>query len=202
MLTGIVFSYLLGQHVGWSRIVEQQMEPALAKMSPEQRAAAEQRIPVQVKFAPVAGYAFATIGPILTGLIAAGVLTLIVGGILSAGVKFKQVLAIYFYSAMPSILWTVLAIIVMFLKPPGDFVLRNPLAFNLGAFLDPLTSSKFLYSVATALDLFTFWRIILIAIGLRVAASKKLSMGGALFSVILPWAILVLIGAAAAGVFG
>jgi len=202
MLAALGFSYSLGSRIGWSRVVDQQMEPALAKATPEQRAAMEQRIPVQKKFAPVAGYGFALVGPILSGLIVAGVLTGIVGGILGAGIRFKQVLAIYFYSGMPAILWTLLAIGMMFLKAPDDFVLRNPLAFNIGAFLDPAAGSKFVYSLATSFDVFTFWRIFLIAVGLKTAAGKKLSMGGAFAAVFLPWLAMAMIGAGFAGLFG
>ena len=68
--------------------------------------------------------------------------------------------------------------------------------------MDPASTSKFLYAMATALDIFTFWRIFLIAIGLKAAAGKKLSMGGAVFAVVLPWALVALIGSAMAGMFG
>jgi hypothetical protein len=49
---------------------------------------------------------------------------------------------------------------------------------------------------------FSLWRILLIAVGLKAAAGKKLSFGGALFAVLLPWAVMVLIGATLAGIFG
>ena len=89
----------------------------------------------------------------------------------------------------------------MFLKSPDEFNLINPLAFNPAAFMDPINSSKFLYTLAMSLDLFTIWGILLTAIGLKAAAGKRLSFGGALFAVVLPWAILVLIGASVAGAF-
>jgi hypothetical protein len=202
MLCGLAFSYMLGSRVGWSRVVDQQMQSALEKASPEQRAAMEQRIPMQKQFAPVAAYGFSLIGPILMGLIVAGVLTGIAGGILGAGVRFKQVLAIFFYSGMVGVIYLLLTILMMFLKAPDDFNIRNPLAFNVGAFLDPQTTSKFVYSIATAFDVFTFWRIALIAIGLKAAAGKRLSMGGAFATVIVPWLVVAFCGAGLAGIFG
>jgi hypothetical protein len=51
------------------------------------------------------------------------------------------------------------------------------------------------------LDLFTIWGILLTAVGLKAAAGKRLSFGGALFAVVLPWAVLVLLGATVAGIF-
>ena len=89
----------------------------------------------------------------------------------------------------------------MFLKSPDRFNLMNPLAFNPAAFMDPKTTSKFLYTIASGCDLFIFWAMLLTAIGLKAAAGKRLSFGGALFAVALPWAFFLLIGASIAGAF-
>ena len=40
----------------------------------------------------------------------------------------------------------------MFLKSPDRFNLMNPLAFNPAAFMDPKTTSKFLYTIASGCD--------------------------------------------------
>jgi hypothetical protein len=201
VLAGLAFAFCLQTRVGWDRVVDQQMEPALAKATPEQRAAMEQRMPMQRKFAPVAGFCFAIIGPILMGLIVAGVLTGIAGGMMGGGIKFKQMFAIYFYSGMVSVVFSALCILMMFLKAPEDFNLRNPLAFNVGAFLDPNSGSRFVYALATAFDAFTFWRIALFAIGIKAAAGRNLSMGGAFTAVFAPWLVITLISAGLAGIF-
>jgi uncharacterized membrane protein (DUF2068 family) len=69
--------------------------------------------------------------------------------------------------------------------------------------MDPMTASKFLRAVALNLDVFAIWTLLLIAIGLKAAAGKKLSFGGALFAVLLPFAVYVLLrGATSAAGFG
>jgi hypothetical protein len=70
--------------------------------------------------------------------------------------------------------------------------------------MDPLTSSKFLYTLAGSLDVFVIWTVLLAATGLKAAGGKRLSFGGALFAVLLPGVCWVLIrGAlAAAGLMG
>ncbi len=68
--------------------------------------------------------------------------------------------------------------------------------------MDPLTTSKFVYTVATWFDLFSIWIILLIATGLKAAAGKKLSFGGALFAVVLPWVIVILCAAGFASLTG
>jgi hypothetical protein len=120
---------------------------------------------------------------------------------MSAQVRLKQVFAIICYASLPGVIMMLLAIAVMFMKPPDDFNVQNPLVFNPGAFMDPLTSSKFLYSLASSLDLFRIWSLVLIAIGLKAAGGKQLSMGGAVTAVFLPWAIWTLGAASLAGVF-
>ena len=74
---------------------------------------------------------------------------------MSAPVRLKQVFAILCYASLPGVIMALLAIAVMFMKPPDDFNLQNPLVFNPGAFMDQATTSKFVYSLASAFDLFT-----------------------------------------------
>lgn len=192
MIVNCVYIGLFSQHIGWERFMRQQIESSSRgqQLDPAVR---EQAIQTQAKLGPVFGYAGVIIGTPVIYLICAGVLMAIVAGIMSAPVRFKQVFAVVCYAAIPAAIAAVLAIIVMFLKNPADFDLQNPTMFNAGAFMDPEHASKFLYSVAGALDLFSIWSILLIATGLRAAAGKRrLSFGGALFSVVLPWAVFVL----------
>jgi hypothetical protein len=127
----------------------------------------------------------------------AGVLALM-ALILSAGIRFKQIFAVVSYSCLVSLVSSILTVVVIFLKNPDEINIQNPLAFNPAAFMDP-DKNKFLYSLATSLDLFSFWTILLMAVGLKAAAGKKLSFGGALFAVVLPWAVYVLGKSAWAG---
>jgi hypothetical protein len=93
-----------------------------------------------------------------------------------------------------------LAILVMFLKNSEDFDLRNPTAFNVGAFLDPQTTPKFLHSMGTSLDLFSIWTILLLATGLSVAG-RKISWSKALIAVIVPWILWIVLKSLGAGIF-
>ena len=200
IVVSLVYMALFGQHVGWERMIRHQTETSsrAAQSSPEQR---EAGIQMGLKIAPIAAYGGVLLGVPLGTLIWAAVLLGIVKGMMSVPLRLKQVFAILCYSSLPSVIMVLLAIAVMFMKPPEDFNLQNPLVFNPGAFMDPTTSSKFFYSVATSLDLFRLWTLVLIAIGLKAAGGKQLSMGGAMTAVFLPWAIWTLGAAALAGVF-
>ena len=99
----------------------------------------------------------------LVYLIWAAVLLAIVKGMMSAQVRLKQLYAILCYASLPGVIMAALSIAVMFMKPPDDFNLQNPLVFNPAAFMDQATTSKFVYSLASAFDLFTIWKLVLIA---------------------------------------
>ena len=203
VLFGLIFCVVVGQRIGWDNIAQQQMEKRMATMQPDQREQAMKQADLTKKITQVSAYVIAVIGPAIGYLIAAAVLLGIVAGILSAPVKFKQVFAIMCYSGMVGVVAAVLTVVVIFLKKnPADFDIQHPLAFNAGALMDPNGPNKFLFALASSLDVFSLWKILLIAVGLKAAAGKKLSFGGALFAVLLPWAVLVLIGATFSGMFG
>src|SRR5450759_4777493 len=106
------------------------------------------------KVEPIFGYLGVLLGVPVGTLIWAAVLLGIVKGMMSAQVRLKQVFAIICYASLPGVIMMLLAIAVMFMKPPEDFNMQNPLVFNPGAFMDPTTTSKFIHSLASALDLF------------------------------------------------
>jgi hypothetical protein len=203
ILVSLLLTVLFTQHVGVEGMIRQQMDnnPRTAQLTPEQR---ERAIEMGSKIAGVSMYLGPILGIPLYDLIAAAVLMGIVAGILSAPVKFKQAFAVVCYAGLPGAIAAVLSIVVMFLKKPEDFDIRSPLAFNLGVLMDPQTSQKALHSIATSMDLFSIWTILLLATGFKAAAGGRLSFAGALFAVALPWAIWVLIraGLASAGMMG
>jgi hypothetical protein len=200
ILCSLVYTGLYSQHVGWERMIRHQMEtnPRTAQQPPEQR---EQAVQMGAKFAPIVGYAVGLLGVPLGFLIGAAVLLGMVK-IMSAPITLKQVYAVMCYSGITGIVFIVLAIAVMFLKNPDDFDIQNPLAFNLGALLDPNSGSKFAYTLASSMDLFSFWKIFLIAIGLKAAGGRSLSFTSALIAVLVPWGVWVLCAAALAGMRG
>jgi hypothetical protein len=195
MIFALAVSMTMGQRIGWERIVRHGMEASsrAQQMTPEQR---EQGVAMGVKIASIMAYVGILFVPVVY-VIMAGVLALM-ALILSAGIRFKQIFAVVSYSCLVSLVSSILTVVVIFLKNPDEINIQNPLAFNPAAFMDP-DKNKFLYSLATSLDLFSFWTILLMAVGLKAAAGKKLSFGGALFAVVLPWAVYVLGKSAWAG---
>ena len=91
---------------------------------------------------------------------------------------------------LPQVFGILLAIVVLFLKDPAEFDLRNSVASNLAVFLDPDTTPAWLLGLAGSLDLFVFWPLLLLATGFSVAA-RKLSWSKSFTWVVATWAVWV-----------
>ncbi|MDE3158670.1 MAG: YIP1 family protein [Acidobacteriota bacterium] len=203
ILSAVLLIYLFNRHVGWESILQRAMDNNrfVQQLPPEQRQIAFDR---QLRLIPVFSYLGAILGFPITLLLAAGLATGIIRGLLGTPIRFVQAFAAMAYAFLPRVIYAGLSISVMFLKNPDEFDLQNAFASNPGAFMDPQKSSRFLYTVASQLDVFSIWVILLVAVGLKAAGGKRLSFGGALFAVVLPWAVYVLVrgGLAAAGLGG
>jgi hypothetical protein len=200
VLAVIGYNLSYGQHVGWDQFMRQQaaMSPRAAERMAQ---ATPEQLAMQAKITGISQYVFPIVMfPII--MLVSTALVLGMTAMMSAGLRFKQVFAIVCFASMPTVIRYVLAIAVVFLKKPEDFNFMNPLAFNLAAFMDPLSSPRFLYTLAVTFDVFAIWTITLTAIGLVAAAGRKrLSFGGALFAVLTPWLVFGLLAAGLAAAF-
>jgi hypothetical protein len=92
-----------------------------------------------------------------------------------AEVKFGTSLAIVIYGSLPGIIGAILGTASVFAGvDPEGFNVKNPVATNPAYFMDP-TQNQFLYSMASALDVFAIWSIILIGIGFACNSKVKRS---------------------------
>lgn len=194
--------YVFGTRVGWQRAVERNIQNnpisarQLDRLSPEQR---QQNINLQVKVYPYAFYGGAILGPFLGTLILAAIFL----GLFKLGygieMDIRKSMGIVAYALVPLILKALLGILVIFLKDPSQIDIQNYLASNPGALLSADTA-RWLVALLTRIDFFTFWVMILLAMGYQAANPKKLSFGGAfagIFGLWLVW-VMVVVGLTAA----
>jgi hypothetical protein len=111
-----------------------------------------------------------------------------------ADVSYKTAYAIVFYAALPGIIGSILGAISMFagVNPEG-FNVKNPVATNPAYFMDP-TANKFLYGMASALDVIVIWTIVLLGIGF--SANSKVKRTTAIV-IVAAWYLFWKLGAAA-----
>jgi hypothetical protein len=198
-VASMAYVYCYSQRVGWTHFMQQEMEnnKQLENLPPEQK---EQAIERGAKVAGITGYIGPLVGIPLAAIIVAGVLMLIMTSMMGGQVTFKQSLAIVAYSFLTGLVTTVLSIIVMYIKSPEDFDLRNPLAFN-GSVLFSTAAPKWVLALATSFDLFTFWTMALMAVG-YAATTRKLKWSSAFTGVIVAWLVWVAVKTCWAAVRG
>jgi len=200
IILGVAYLTAFSRRVGWESFMRQQIQTSerMQQLPAEQQ---ERVIEQQIKFAPIMGYAGVVLGVPVMLLAIAGVLLGLFKMSASAELTFKQAFSLTAYANMPSTLVSILSLVVMFVKEPEDFDLQNPLAANLGAFLDPDTTSKVVQSLAASVDVFTLWIVILLATAFSTAI-RRMTFGAALARVIPAWVVWVVVKAGWAAMFG
>ena len=187
-LLGLCFSYAVSTHVGWDQIVRKTIanNPRTADLTPEQR---EQAIERGAKFAGGIAWVGAVVGPAFFTMIIAGILTGLFNALLGSELKFSTMFSITAYAFLIRGLYSILLILIMYLKPPEEFDIQlSP--FSIAGYLNRQETPKWLFSLAGSIDLFTLWTIVVLAIGFSVA-SKKLSFTKSLTGIAIPWLVWV-----------
>lgn len=199
VLLAVTFTFAISQRVGWGPLVRQQIEasPRAAQLPAEQK---EQIIQQQTRLAPIFAYIFGPLAwPFIT-LVLSGVFLFVLNVLLGTQLTFKPVFTVTAYSMLPNFVGGVVAMVVLFLKRPADFNIQNPVASNIGAFLDPNTTPAWLVSLASSIDIFTIWALLLLATG--YSAARKLAWGKVFTWVVAVWVVYVVAKSGLAQLFG
>jgi hypothetical protein len=169
-------------------IAAKQMEknPRTENMSKEQK---QNAIELGAKIGTYITYA-TPVFVILSTLVIALVIWVMGNFVFGGTATFKQLFAVTAHAQLVGIIMAILAIVILFLKDPGDVDVQNLVASNLGPLISADTS-KFLHALAISMDLFSFWQIFLLGSG--VAICGRLSRTKGIMAVVIPWLILVLI---------
>jgi hypothetical protein len=193
--------YTAGQKIGFRKIMENQMQAQPKAQERLERLPADQRerqLEQGAKVTQVISYIFPAITLIIWLIIATALFATFK---LAAGasVSFKVSLAIVVYAALPLMLKTLLAMVsVVAGMSPDSFSFQNPVATNPGYFMSP-AGNVFLYSVATSLDIFMIWTLVLTAIGFTCVSKVK---SGTAYAIVFGWwAVFTLAGAAISAAF-
>jgi hypothetical protein len=197
----ILFFVVVGQKIGYRKVAENQIQASpkaaerLDRLQPADREQAMQR---QAKGIEYFGYAFPVFILILNLIFAVLFYATYTFGV-GTQISFKTTLAIVMYAALPGALkWLLATASVLAGSDPDSFSLRNPVATNPGYFLNP-SDSPVLFSLASSLDLFLIWSLVLNALGFAYAAKVK---RGTSFAVVFGlWLLFTLIGAGFAAAF-
>jgi hypothetical protein len=176
---------------GWPSFFEKQMatNTRIQQMPADQ----QQRVmEAQLKYGPPVACVEAAIIPFLAVLVVASVFLGVFKGLAGAQFSFKTSLGIVAYAWVPGLIGALLAILVLCIKDVATVDIQNIVASNAGAFL-PSNSSRWMVALLGSFDLFSFWTMILMAIGYSAAAPKKLSFGKAFAWILCVWVFWVVV---------
>jgi len=170
--SAVLFTEAMLWKVGMDRIIRMSLEqsPRTAQMTPEQ---VEQAATQFARIGAISAHVGAFLGTPLFLLIVAGLGLLIVNAIFGKDLDFPVAFSVTCYSYLPSILASPMGLAMIFLGDVERFNPQNPTPTNPGFFLNPLETAKPLYSLASSIDVFTVWFLILLGIGFSAATGRK-----------------------------
>lgn len=203
----IVLSYIffaaVSYQIGWTQVAANatQMNPKsqerMAQLSPDQRA-------MSMKISQYVIEGSVAASPLLiliVGAIVSGVMMGTINFIFGGKATFQALFAVWMFASLPTLIKPLLGLIVLFAgMAPESFNLANYAPTNVGAFFSPQEMNAGLYRLASAIDLTTIWYLILFSMGVATVAGVKKS--ASYIAVFGWWAIIVLISAGSAAIFG
>jgi Yip1 domain len=195
ILISVVIVALIGSRVGWRQVIDRQIASSPRAQQRIEQIPADQREAIlekQAKFASVVAYVGVVVGTAVAELIVAALLLVAFNVICGSKIHFSASLGIVAHSWMPYVITGLLGVLILFIKDPSTIDTQNLVASNPGALL-PDGSAKWLVSLLTSLDLFTFWVLILQAIGFRATNPKKISFAQAFGIILALWLFFVLV---------
>jgi|SRR5579862_3010746 len=198
-LLALVVVALFSHRVGWRSYLEKQV----ANSSRFQQLPADQQertMEAQLKWTPRVAYVEVVVAPFAGALLLAVIFMGVLNGLGGTRLNFKTSLGIVSYSWMPNVISGLLGIVVLLVKDPATIDLQNLVASNAGAFLGD-NSPKWMAAMLTPVDIFSFWVMILLAIGYSAAAPKKLSFAKAFAWIFSLWVVYVLVRVGATAAF-
>jgi hypothetical protein len=186
----LVFVFAMQKQVGFEQMTKNEIAASpkaterIDKLAPEAR---DNAIRMQSKISQYFTYGI----PVLL-LIYAVVIGAVLMGTFNFGlgteVKFGTALAIVLYAWVPGILKSLLAAISLFAgADPEGFNVRNPVATNLGFFVNRI-DHPVLHSMLSWVDIFAIWYVVLMGIGF--ACVSKVPRQKSIW-VVAGWYILV-----------
>lgn len=202
VIVTICFAASVGKQVGWNQVVQNQihhnakMADQLEKAPPDQREKTVGFIEMSYK----GSFYGAPATSLLFTVIIAGVLLATFNFGLGASIRFGTMWAITIYGFFPYIVHALISIVTLFAGvDPEGFRIENPAATNLAALLSPDTSAA-LYRLASAVDIFNIWVIVLLGIG--VATNSKVKRSTAIMTVAVWYVVVILVQAGIAAARG
>ena len=206
-LVGALVGIVMAQRLDTVKIASMGIEKAIAdgKMTQEQAAPQLEAMKNNATLIKASFPLFGILGSLITAFAVAGIFKL-ASMILGTENTFMPILSVTIYAFLAiSIVSSLVFIVILFLKSPDEIDIQNPIGSNLGSLLTLFLSKdsvpKFILAFANWIDVFSIWRLSLLAIG-YAAVSRRLKTASAFTTLIVLYLGAALIAATWASIFG
>lgn len=199
-VVGLAMVVVVDKKVGMDKVAENQIQlqprqaAKLDQLPPDQRA---QQMEISTKITRGIAYGFPIFKLVLITVMAAVLLATFKFGF-GADLKFSQAYAISMYAWLPECIKALLTILTVSISGGENFTFQTSLASNLGVLFDP-NSSHFLYSLASSIDVFNIWILVLTGIGYQCVT--RLKRGTCMAVIFGWWAVVTLVGGVLSSLF-
>jgi hypothetical protein len=200
-IVGMAFIFVVGRQIGFDQVAHNQINASAkgsARFEQASPAGQAQQIRISAAVTRYIGYLIPALNLFFFLLIATVLwATFKIAG--ASDLRFGKAYAIVVYGSLPGAIGVLLAIGSMFAGVDREgFNINNPAATNPAYFMDP-AGSKFLYGMASALDVFVIWNIVVMGIGF--ASNSKIKRSTAIVIVAVWYLVYKLAGAGLAAAF-
>jgi hypothetical protein len=163
--------------------------PRAERMTSEQKARV---VETQARFFKPLALGSSLIGAPLVAVAVAALYLLVFRFFLGTELSFRQSMTVVAWTLFPvAIVTTSLTLLTIALKGDWSIDPSHALQANLALALDRESTPRALYTLATSLDLFTFWQLWLLSLGYAAATGRKFS--SAAWAVLALWAVWVVV---------
>lgn len=206
-LVGALVGIVMAQRLDTVKIASMGIEKAVAdgKMTQEQAAPQLEAMRKNETLIKASFPIFGVLGSLVTVFAVAGIFKL-VSMVLGTENAFMPILGVTIYATLAiSIISSLVFIAILFLKSPDEIDIQNPIGSNLGSILTIFVSKeslpKFILTLANWIDVFSIWRLSLLAIG-YAAVSRRLKTSSAFTTLAVLYLGAALIAATWSTIFG
>ncbi|HEY7616641.1 MAG TPA: YIP1 family protein [Terriglobales bacterium] len=170
----VLYVFVVDRQIGFEQVTKTEIARSpradqFDKLPADQQARQIQLSTTITRYISYCSPIFGLVGLLLVAVVLMVTFNVGAGG----GVPFKTSMAISAYGGLPNIIGVLLGIISLFAGvDPQGFNIRYPAATNPAYFMSP-TDHRFLYGMASALDIFVIWSIVLMGIGFACNSKVK-----------------------------
>ncbi|MFZ0629976.1 MAG: YIP1 family protein [Acidobacteriaceae bacterium] len=188
----LIFGMAVQQKIGWDKAYENILRQTPAQQQRVESLPADQQARAKQMGANITKYIFWATP--LVGLIVAVVVAAVLLATINFGfggtAKFGQMFAVWMYAILPWSIQGILGIVTVYVGvDPDSFNLKNFVGTNIGYYL-PQDFSKPLMALATSIDIFTIWGLVLLTIGCAMIGNVKKSKAA---TAVFGWWVIIVI---------